>query len=154
MRCERPTASGQTSYTTSTVPPAAVILEAAVEEKACALTCRATDSSPFPRTFTGVLLRARPASTRASGSTPPPLGKAAASRSRFTTDQATLFGRLRPRRGPCGRARSWRRERDAGDAASLGNLLHLHQVGDLEQHAADLRAVLMLDHVVHPLQTQ
>src|SRR6266496_5429923 len=97
MRYERPTAFRPTSYTTSTVPPAAVILAAAVEEKAWARTCRATDRSPFPRTLTGVLLRARPASTRPSGSTPPPLGKAAPSRSRFTTDQATLLGGLKPR---------------------------------------------------------
>ena len=53
------------------------------------------------------------------------------------------------------RLRSLRRPRRAsGDAASSVDLLHRHEVADLRDHAADLRAVLLEDGVVDPVQPE
>src|SRR5207249_6574256 len=60
----------------------------------------------------------------------------------------------RPRPGPYGSAGGSSRAPGAGGAASLLHLLHLDQVGDLPQLAADLRAVLLDDHVPRALESQ
>ena len=57
-----------------TVPPACSIFWAAVAEKACAVTRRATERSPVPSTLISSPRRAAPLATRFSGVTSPPSG--------------------------------------------------------------------------------
>src|SRR4029450_2467807 len=60
----------------------------------------------------------------------------------------------RHRRAPCGPGPWWTRAPGVGDAASLVYLLHLDQVGDLEDHAADLGAVVLDHGVADPLEPE
>src|ERR687897_1720174 len=79
-----------------TEPPAAVILSFAEPENACALTCRAVEISPVPRTLTGRSARTAPFATRSSTVTSPPFGYSDASWSRLTTWNSTRNGLRKP----------------------------------------------------------
>jgi hypothetical protein len=73
---QRDYASSNLSAVQSSVvlPPAAAIFSFADAEKACAVTCSATEMSPPPRILTGAPGRTAPAATRSATPTVPPSG--------------------------------------------------------------------------------
>src|SRR5919106_925722 len=91
--CRHRAIRGQSSLTE---PPAAAIFSFAEPENACALTCRAVEISPVPRTLTGRPARTAPFATRSSTVTSPPFGYSDASLSRLTTWNSTRNGLRKP----------------------------------------------------------